>query len=377
MISRRTFLGSATQLALGTCAISVSAQYLGLSPARAKVPEKIIIGQLPFNSEVTLYSGTTDFFRENGLAVEYLTGAGGPAVVQALASGNIPAGDIGVAPALIAAARGLPIVAPALGAIGAPSHPFDRIMVRKDSPIKTVSDLKGKRLALHQRGTMNDILLNALKKTHGVGPDDFEIAIIPAPNQPQVLEEKQVDAIYAVPPFDIIAERRFGARTLLNTSDFVPYLGYGTLALRRDFIEAYPDAAKGLMRSWSQLCRWIDDNAKAANSLAGEKIKVDRDVRDGLRLPYFARNGLPVIPNVWHIYYLLLAGKVLDPVDAPEKLIEQSVIEPTKRLSYPALQDIGVQKDLLVNDMLRASFPMLPKPVEAYQADWERELLRS
>lgn len=59
------------------------------------------------------------------------------------------------------------------------------------------------------------------------------------------------------------------------------------------------------------------------------------------------------------------------------KLIEQSVIEPTKRLSYPALQDIGVQKDLLVNDMLRASFPMLPKPVEAYQADWERELLRS
>lgn len=132
--NRRRVIADSAKLAVGGLAVSISAKYLGISPAVAKVPDKIVIGQLPFNTEVTIYAGADDFFKEQGLTVDYLTGIGGPAIMQALASGSIPAGDIGVAPALIAAARKLPIVAPALGALGSPSHPWDRIMVRKDSP---------------------------------------------------------------------------------------------------------------------------------------------------------------------------------------------------------------------------------------------------
>jgi ABC-type nitrate/sulfonate/bicarbonate transport system substrate-binding protein len=346
------------------------------TPAIAKVPEKIIIGKLPFNTEVTVYAGAGDFFKEQGLTVEYFGGVGGPAVVQALAAGSIPVGDIGVAPALIAAARKLPLVSPALGALSAPHYPWDRIMVRDDSPIRTVADLKGKRFALHQRGTIEDFALIALKKTHGIGPEDMEIALIPAPNQPQVLAEKQVDAIFALPPFDTVAERKFNARTLIDGAGFIPYIGFGTFSFRSDFVEAYPEAAKGLMKAWIRICRWIDDNREKANAVGGAEIGIEEDLRSHVRLPYFARNGLPVLPNVWHFYQMLIDGKALDALDDPAKLIEQSVIEPTKRIALPALEEVGREADPEVVGMLRASYPLLPKPVDAYYADWERAILR-
>jgi ABC-type nitrate/sulfonate/bicarbonate transport system substrate-binding protein len=250
-------------------------------------------------------------------------------------------------------------------------------MTRADSPIRTVADLKGRRLAINQRGSMEDIVLNALKKSHGIGLEDLEIALIPAANQPQVLAEKQVDAIFVNPPFDSVAEQKFGARTLINCSDFVPYLGYGTFAFRQDFVEAYPEAAKGLMKAWIRVCRWIDDNRTAANAAAGAAIGIEENLRPHLRLPYFARNGLAVLPNVWHVYHLLVASKVLDPIDDPAKLIEQSVVEPAKRIGLPALEAVGQQNDPEVSAMLRASYPLLPNPVESYHSDWERSLLRA
>jgi sulfonate transport system substrate-binding protein len=355
----------------------ISARALGLSPAIAKVPDKIVIGQLPFNTEVTIYAEANGLFKEEGLSVEYHKAVGGPAVVQALAAGSIPVGDIGVGPALIAAARGLPLISPALGGIGTPSHPFARIMTREDSSIRSVADLKGKRVAMHQRGAMEELVLPALKASHGIGVQDIEIVLIPAPNQPQVLAQGQVDAIFVNPPLDTVAEHKFHARTLINVAEFVPYIGYGTFTFREDFVEAHPDATKRLMQAWIRTCRWIDDNRERANAVAGAGLGIQEELRPHVRLPYFARNGLAVVPNVWQIYHMLVAGKVLDPTNDPQTLIERSVIAPARRIGLPALEALGQQPDPEVAAMLRSRYPLLPKPVETYYSDWERAFLRA
>jgi ABC-type nitrate/sulfonate/bicarbonate transport system substrate-binding protein len=350
-------------------------QALGIAADAPKIPPKIVIGTLPFNTEVTAFIGDVDYFKDEGLTVELYHGQGGPAVVQALVAGTIPLGDVGIGPAIVAARRGLPLVQPALGAIGTPRQPFSRIMVQHDSPIVEVEQLKGKKLALHQRGTMEDLGLAALKRTHGIGRDDVQIVLVPAPEQPQALAQGRVDAIYALPPADAVAELRFAARTLINTADFIPYIGYGTLAMRHDFVDAYPDAAKKAMKAWLRFCRWIDDNGKAARRVSDGNLDIDADLRKKVRLPYFARNGLPVMPNVWHIYEMLVAGKIIDAAPDAEKMMDGAVIEPTKRITLPALDELGWSKDGVVQDMLRATYPLLPKPPEDYYADWEKKLL--
>ncbi len=369
-------LGRRRLLKAGAASLALVAtpRALGIA-ATANIPDKIVIGTLPFSTEVTAFIGDVDYFKEQGLSVELFHGQGGPAVVQALVAGSIPLGDVGVGPALVAAARGLPLLQPALGAVGTPKQPFSRIMVKGGSPIVEVAQLRGRKLALHQRGTMEDIGLAALKKTHGIGREDLEIVLVPAPAQPQALAQGLVDAIYALPPADTVAERRFEARTLINTADFIPYIGYGTLAMRRDFVETYPDAAKKVMKAWLGFCRWIDDNAEAARKVSDANLNIDADLREHVRIPYFVRNGLPVMPNVWHVYEMLVAGKVMDAASDPGKLLDEAVIEPTKRITLPALDELGWSKDAAVQDMLRAAYPLLPKPPEAYYAEWEMKLL--
>lgn len=353
-----------------------SSRALGLpAVAAATMPEKIVIGTLPFNTEVTAYIGAVDYFKDEGLSIELSRGQGGPAVVQALIAGAIPLGDVGIGPTILASARGLPLVQPAIGAVGTPTQPFSRIMVRGDSAITEVAQLKGKKLALHQRGTMEDLGLAALKKTHGIGHEDLEIILVPAPNQPQALDQGLVDAIYAIPPADTVAERRFHARTLINTADFIPYLGYGTLAMRRDFVEAYPDAARKVMKAWCRFCRWIDDNAAEARKTTNANLGMAEDLGAHVRVTYFARNGLPVMPNLHHIYTMLVAGKAMDALPDVEKFFAETVIEPTRQITLPALDELGWAKDGVVKDMLRAPYPLLPKPPEAYYAEWEKKLL--
>ena len=74
---------------------------------------------------------------------------------------------------------------------------------------------------------------------------------------------------------------------------------------------------------------------------------------------------------------MLVACKVLDPVDDPARLIEQSVVEPAKRIGLPALDAVGQQPDPEVINMLRAPYALLPNAVETYYSDWERSLLHA
>ena len=70
--------------------------------ASVAMPEKIVIGTLPINAAVTAYLGDVDYFTGEGLTVELFHGPNGPAVVQALVSGSLPLGDIGLSSAIIA-----------------------------------------------------------------------------------------------------------------------------------------------------------------------------------------------------------------------------------------------------------------------------------
>ena len=89
-------------------------------------------------------------------------------ILQGMATGSVVVGDIGVAPSIIGIARTLPMLAPFLSSFVTPRHPLERIMVLPNSPIKTLNDLKGKRLAFLGPGTVPDMLLDALPKKTGM-----------------------------------------------------------------------------------------------------------------------------------------------------------------------------------------------------------------
>lgn len=371
---RRTFL--AIMGASGAGAILCPAG-LVVQRAAASVIDKITIGYLPVNAETVIYRAGIDFWKQQGLSVDLYRAPGGPAIIEAMVSGSIPAGDIGNAPAIIAAARGFPFYYLTIGAVATPQHTYSRIMVKADSDIRTVNDLKGRLLALHQRGTMEDLSLAALETKYGVRRSDLKITLIPYPNQPQALAQGLVDAIYSLPPGDAIAEHKFGMRTLVRTSEFLPWLGYTTLAVRRDFADTNPDGVKRLVKGWILTSRWIRDNPVAARKASNDFLGIPADIGDKVVLPQWLRNPLPVMPNIWHIYYLLTRGQMIKPVDDPAKLMDEYFVKPTTTFALPALEELGIVDDPLQNAMIGGDYPLLPNPTSSYYAPWDKKLLRS
>jgi ABC-type nitrate/sulfonate/bicarbonate transport system substrate-binding protein len=247
-------------------------------------------------------------------------------------------------------------------------------MVNGDSNIQKFSDLSGKTLALHQRGTMEHLSLGAATSRYGITAADIKVQLVPLPNQPQVLAQKQVDAIYAVPPFDVVAEKKFGARTLVETTDFVPYLGYSTLAVHKKFVAEYPEAVNRLLKGWIQFSRWVDDNASQAQAASGKFLNIPSDIAPGVRVPYYTRNALPVMPNVYHIYQMYLAAKIVEPASNLTSVVNEYFVEPASRYTMKALEEVGRQPDPLVRDFLNARLPLLKEPNSEYFAPWEKGL---
>ena len=121
-MTRRTALERGAKGALALLTVSITARSLGL-PAVAQVPQKFVIGSQPINPLICSYIGAVDFFRDEGLSAEVTRFQNGPAMNQAIATGNIAVGDTGLAPALVAITRGLPLIAPYLGGYCTPTHP--------------------------------------------------------------------------------------------------------------------------------------------------------------------------------------------------------------------------------------------------------------
>ncbi len=101
----------------------------------------------------------------------------GPPLVQAAAAGDIDLGYVGTVPPITGAAQqyGFKIVATQHGADATKSA--ENIIVPKDSPIQTLADLKGKRIAIPQGSSAHGLALLALKSV-GLTPKDVELVYL-------------------------------------------------------------------------------------------------------------------------------------------------------------------------------------------------------
>ena len=369
--TRRAVLKSIAGGATGLFAVSSRARGL-----RAQSAPALKFGRVPVNAIVSNYIGPVDFFRDEGVPIEPVRVDNPGQLFQAMTAGDLAVGEIGLGPSLIAVTRGLPLLSLFLGAFSTPGHPYERIMVLPNSRIKTLDDLKGKKLGFQGSGSVPDLLLGALPYKSKISKEDISLVQLPPPGQPDALGQGLVDAIFSTPPVDTVAELKYGARTLIDATELVPYSGLGALVVRRDFAEQRPDTVKKLLTAAIRFSRWIDDNSAAARSAMGKNLGLPEDIAAHSRLPLLARNGLPVMPNVWHVYQMLIAAKTIDPYPDPEKLFNDAVVEPVKRFTLPAVDALGMEPNLEIDKMLTGEYPLLPKPVASYYADWERRLLK-
>ncbi len=198
--------------------------------------------------------------------------ANGSQVNEAFASGAIDASYVGPGPAINAFLRGVPIQIYA-GAANAGAV----LVARKDSGVRNVKALAGKKVAVPTRGSTQDISLRHLLHENGLKATDEggNVSIVPLDpaNMPAAFATKQVDAALVQEPWGAIMESQ-GARLVVNEKGIWENGNYTTtvLVINSKYAQQYPDTVKALLRGHVSAINFINTSNAAAQKAVGEQI---------------------------------------------------------------------------------------------------------
>ncbi|HLI20781.1 MAG TPA: ABC transporter substrate-binding protein [Stellaceae bacterium] len=132
--------------------------------------------------------------------------------------------------------------------------------VLKDSPIKTIEDLKGKVLASNAIGGGLDIGIRAILRKHHLD-DKRDVTIIEGafPTLVPMLEQHKADLVAAVPPFNFIAENKGDVRTLFTLKDAIGTSEFIFDVARKGFVDKNHAALVDFTEDWIRSLRWFLD----------------------------------------------------------------------------------------------------------------------
>jgi sulfonate transport system substrate-binding protein len=203
-----------------------------------------------------------------GYAVTWTEFPSGPPLLEALNAGAIDFGNTGEAPPIFAQAARVPFV---YVAYEPPAPRGEAILVPGGSPLRTVADLKGRKVALNKGSNVHYLLVKALEKA-GVKYTEIQPVFLAPADARAAFERGSVDAWVIWDPFQAAAEAATGARTLADGTGIVAntqfYLG------SRAFVGASAAALDVLLNQLREVDDWARGDIAAVAAQLSPSIGI-------------------------------------------------------------------------------------------------------
>lgn len=239
----------------------LAAVALGLTHAPSQAEDKTIrIGFQKYGKLILLKSKATleGKLAQLGYKVTWSEFAAGPQLLEALNVGAIDFGNTGETPPIFAQAAGAPLV---YVAHEPPAPRGEAILVAKDSPLKSIADLKGKKVALNKGSNVHYLLVKALERA-GVKYSEIQPTFLAPADARAAFERGSVDAWVIWDPYQASAEAATGARTLADGTGVVANHQFYLAAQK--FADANPKALEAVLAQLSEVDAWVKSDIKAA-----------------------------------------------------------------------------------------------------------------
>jgi len=291
------------RLLVGALVLATGLAYVLLAgPARAQsqaVNQKVLrIGYQKYGTLTLLKArGTLEKrLAPQGITVKWTEFPAGPQLLEGLNVGVIDFGTVGEAPPIFAQAAGAQ-----LAYIGnePPAPTAEAIVVPKNSAIKSVADLRGKRVALNKGSNVHYLLVRQLERA-GVAYSEIQPVYLPPADARAAFERGAVDAWVIWDPFLAAAEKQLEARVLADgrgadgknvVSNHQFYLA------SRPYAQARPDVVTTILDELAQLGQWAGKHPKDAATVLVKETALDTSVLD-LAVSRFSYGAKPVTPEV-------------------------------------------------------------------------------
>lgn len=207
-----------------------------------------------------------------GVSVKWTEFTAGPVQLEALNVGSIDFGDVGEAPPIFAQAAGAP-----LAYVGAtvPRPASEAVLVPKGSAIKTVADLKGKKIALNKGSNVHYFLVKLLEK-QGLTYADVSPVFLPPSDARAAFEKGSVDAWVIWDPFFAAAEKALDATVLADATGVVGNRGYYFSSL--GYVDKNADVLKVVIEELDKVDQWGAANRSALAAELSQLFGIPRPV---------------------------------------------------------------------------------------------------
>jgi NitT/TauT family transport system substrate-binding protein len=225
-----------------------------LNDYRPLAQRKITVAYLPVTCQLTC--PVTDYISKYSLSGEMFLPKmfqGFPEIKEALISNRVQAAFI-VAPLAIAlVSQGVPIKVVYLG------HRYgSAVVVRKDGPIKTFADMRGRTIAIPSRFSDERLLLFRAMKVYGIKPDEIKMVEMAPPDVSSALAAHAIDAFVMGEPFPSQAEIGGFGRVLFQAREYWPDYMSCILVVRQDLIDKRPEVVQTLVDGIARSGLWLD-----------------------------------------------------------------------------------------------------------------------
>jgi ABC-type nitrate/sulfonate/bicarbonate transport system substrate-binding protein len=249
------------------------------------------IGYLPITaSQLPLeIAQQKKFFEDQGITVQATQLQTSNQIVDALARGDIDlTPEISILPYLNAE-----MVDPGKMKIIALTDitsdvPFDSLLVKENSTIKTLEDLKGKKIGVFP-GTSASNMFKLFLKEKGIDSSTIQFVQLPPPQHLTALTAGSIDALFTYEPTISIALTSGGIRKIYGSvySEQLEHSPLGVALVSTQFVNNHPREAKKAVNAFDRAFDYLHTNDKDVRDMTKTLFKLDQKVVDVLGMTYF------------------------------------------------------------------------------------------
>jgi sulfonate transport system substrate-binding protein len=201
-------------------------------------------------------------FAPQGVAVRWVEFSSGPPMMEAMNVGSVDYGAVGDSPPVFAQAAGAAIVY----AAGQPITNGQGILVPKDSPIRTIAELKGRRIGFTKGSSAHNVVVQTLE-TAGLSYADITPVYLTPPDAGPAFANGSIDAWSIWDPYFAIGETKQGGRILVNAHEITKTNSF--YVANRDFAARNGAILQQIIDVTSATAAWAEQNRdEVARALA-------------------------------------------------------------------------------------------------------------
>jgi sulfonate transport system substrate-binding protein len=211
-------------------------------------------------------------FADRQIAIKWVEFTSGPPLLEAMSTGSVDFGSVGDTPPIFAQAANANV----LYVAGSPITNGQGILVPANSTIRTIGDLKGRRIGLGKGTSAHNVLIATLEKA-GLTYADITPVYLSPPDAVPAFANGSIDAWAIWDPYFAIGEKRQNARVLVNAHEVARTNSF--YLANRDFANRNAEHTRDVIKGLTEAARWAEAHRPEVASALAAVTGVPLDVQ--------------------------------------------------------------------------------------------------